>query len=343
MVGMTGFRTSIIRRIAFLAFALITYTVAGQEPLKIMPLGNSITRGSMCVNGNIYYSCVLNADSNAIGYRYRLYNLLNAAGYNFDFVGKHSYGYAIFDDPDNSGFDGIRSWQLADIMETGTSSSYNGQETPGPYLNYYPADIILLHIGTNDVLAGSTSVADVSRILDAIDTYENVSGKPVIVFLATILSEKNYPCDTHSGTIAFNTNLAAMAQARIQNGDHIVLVDMECGAGLDYYNDLVDQVHPDEAGYSKMGDMWFQAINNFNSAPLISSIPEQVTWRGTSFDTLNLDNYVTDVENTAQQMTWSVSPADPQYFNVVINSDRQVIVTPKDTAWSGSESLQFNV
>ncbi|HYW94568.1 MAG TPA: T9SS type A sorting domain-containing protein, partial [Bacteroidales bacterium] len=69
----------------------------------------------------------------------------------------------------------------------------------------------------------------------------------------------------------------------------------------------------------------------------------QVTWRGTPFDTLHLDNYVTDVENTAKQMTWTVSPADPQYFNVVINSNREVIVTPKDTTWSGSESLQFTV
>ena len=69
-----------------LVILLSSSPLFSQTTLKIMPLGNSITRGSMCLNGNIN-GCVLNSDADAIGYRFRLYNLLNAAGYNFDFVG----------------------------------------------------------------------------------------------------------------------------------------------------------------------------------------------------------------------------------------------------------------
>ncbi len=339
MLGLTGFRSSVIKLLSTGLIVTASVIVSAQDPIKIMPLGNSITRGSMCLNGHIS-SCSLNSDGNAIGYRYRLYNLLTAAGYSFDFVGKKNYGYNIFSDSQNSGFDGIRSSSLADVMETGTST-FTGLVTSGPYLNYYPADIILLHIGTNDVLAGYTSVSDVSRILDAIDTYENISGHPVIVFLAKIISEKNYSCNTHPGTIAFNENLISMAQTRISNGDHIVLIDMECNAGLNYTTDLVDEVHPDADGYTKMGDTWFQAINNFNSAPLVSAIPEQITQRGTPFTNVILDNYVYDVENLPSEMIWSFTPSSPQHFNIIIDSNREVNVTPIDPYWSGSEIVQF--
>ena len=148
-------------------FALSGSLILAQDELRILPLGNSITRGSMCLNGNIS-GCVRIDDSVAIGYRKRLDSLMNDASYNIDLVGNAQYGYAQMSDPDNAGFGGIRDDQLALVMETGTSS-HTGQVTPGPYLDYYPADIILLHIGTNDVYAGDYSTADVGRILDAID------------------------------------------------------------------------------------------------------------------------------------------------------------------------------
>ena len=126
----------------------LVFSAEAQE-LRILPLGNSITRGSMCTNGDIH-NCVHLPDAQAIGYRHRLITLMNNAGYDFDFIGNYKYGYGTMSDPDNAGFSAIRDHSLADIMETG-NSSHTGQVTPGPFLNYYPTDIILLHIGTNDV------------------------------------------------------------------------------------------------------------------------------------------------------------------------------------------------
>ncbi len=340
-MDLADYRKKLFTVASVLLMQLPVYFASAQDTLRIMPLGNSVTRGSMCTNGNIA-TCVENSDAEAIGYRYRLFNLMTSAGYNFDFVGVNNYGYGIFSDTENSGFDGIRSADLADVIQTGTSS-FTGLVTSGPYLNSYPADIILLHIGTNDVLAHLTSVSNVSRILNAIDTWEIANGKPVLVFVARILSKNGYPCNTNPEITAFNNNLVSMVQSRINGGDHIVLVDMECNAGIDYFNDFVDQVHPNQAGYTKMGDLWFQSINNYNSAPLIDPVPEQVTFRGTPFTPLVLDNYVSDVETPAGGMTWTYSPDNPQHFSISIGANRQVTATPLDPQWSGSETVQFRV
>ncbi len=313
--------------------------VMAQGELKILPLGNSITRGSMCVNGDIY-SCERINDSEAIGYRHRLFNLLTSAGYNFDFVGNAKFGYSIMSDPDNAGFSGIRDKELADIIETG-SSTHGGNITNGPYLETYPADVILLHIGTNDVLANDYNVSDIARLLDAVDDYENTHGHDVLVFIATVISQQNYSCNNHFGTRTFNDNLTSMVQNRINNGDKIVFIDMECAAGLNYYDDLVDQVHPNQTGYDKMGEYWFQRIDGFNNAPIVSQIPDQEVDRGTAFNTINLDNYVTDIEDNPQDITWTTIPSQPQNFNVSISSGRVATISPKDDQWSGSETIEF--
>ena len=66
--------------ILLLFTALPKEIVYAQATIRIMPLGNSITRGTMCTNGDIY-SCTDIADADAIGYRDRLFNLLTAAGH----------------------------------------------------------------------------------------------------------------------------------------------------------------------------------------------------------------------------------------------------------------------
>jgi len=311
-----------------------------QSLLRVLPLGNSITRGSMCLNGSVS-GCDHLGDSEAIGYRNRLYYLMTNAGYNVDFVGNYKYGYGIMPDPDNAGFDGIRDNALADVMETGTSS-YTGQVTPGPYLNYFPADVILLHIGTNDVLADDYfTVNDVANILDAIDDYETANNQPILVFLARIISRRNKSCNTDYGVTQYNSRLVTMAQSRISNGDLIVLVDMECGAGLNYYTDLIDEVHPNQTGYDKMGDKWFDVINNYNSKPVVSQIPNQARDRGSNFAQISLDSYVSDAEDDPQDMTWSVSPSVPEHFLISIDGNRKATISPTDPHWSGSETIDF--
>lgn len=228
-----------------------------------MPLGNSIMKGTICTNGDIF-SCQDIADSLSVGFRDSLYTMFTDSGYIVDFVGSETYGWAEIPDSNCAAFPGIRDNELADIMEFGNSPSYGVSPSPGPYLETFPADIVFLHIGTNDVLAGDTTdISDVERILDAIDSYELFSGNTVMVFLARIISQQGYDCGTHPGTVSYNARIDSLANARILAGDSLTLVDMECGAGLDYDNDLADQVHPNEDGYGKMANTWYPAIEEY--------------------------------------------------------------------------------
>ncbi len=237
------------------------------QTYRIMPLGNSLTRGTMCTNGSIS-PCTDISDEDAVGYREVLFDMLTSAGHDFDFVGSESGGGAIMTDTDHAGFPGIRDHQLASVMETGFSI-YTGLVTPGPYLESFPADIILLHIGTNDMLAGDLAVDGVERILDAIDDFETEFGHPIMVFLARIISTRGNPCDTDADVVEFNGNLDALAASRNALGDNIIVVDMECGAGLDYSADMIDQVHPNQAGYDKMGQTWYDSVDAYlNAIPL---------------------------------------------------------------------------
>ena len=39
---------------------------------------------------------------------------------------------------------------------------------------------------------------------------------------------------------------------------------MECDAGINYYTEMYDNVHPDSIGYVKMGQKWFDVIDSYN-------------------------------------------------------------------------------
>jgi hypothetical protein len=185
---------------------------ADGEPVRIMPLGDSITRGAW-------------GSPTDIGYRRPLWMLLAGAGCPVDFVGNFQDGSPADFDRDHNGIDGERDDQVADKV-------YG-------YLQSKPADVVLLHIGTN---ALDTSPADVEDILDEIDRYETDYGRPVKVLLARIINRNPYSATTTQ----FNDNVEAMALDRVTNPanpaypDDIVIVDMEDGAGINYSTDMED-------------------------------------------------------------------------------------------------------
>ncbi len=99
-------------------FAFLPTTYA-QARLKIMPLGDSITAGDR--NG---------------GYRHLLYDLLTQDGISFEFAGSLQGGDVP--DPHHEGHSG---WRI-DQIEDGIA---------GGWLEIYKPDLVLLHIGTNDI------------------------------------------------------------------------------------------------------------------------------------------------------------------------------------------------
>jgi hypothetical protein len=316
---------------------------AQSSELKILPLGNSLTYGWF--DGS-------ETDGDRISYRYQLYNLLNAAGYDFDFVGHAYTGYSVFPDAENGGIPGIKDEQLADVMTYGYYWKY-GQKinivSPNqPYLNAYPADIILLHIGTNDWINEEIygyQVAVLNQLFDAIDTYETTYLKEVLVIVARIINKKN-AFSVCEGPLSewkveyYNDELEALVNTRIAAGDKIKLIDMQCGADIDYTDDMLNDYHPTQIGYDKMGTHWFEEIDNINAAPVISNITITPVNEGQSFAPITLDNYVTDDYTSDANIVWTVSP-EPVHYDVTINSQRIATVSPKDPEWSGTEVITF--
>lgn len=312
--------------------------VSFSQTLKILPMGNSITWGT---------NVSPDPDAaNHTAYRYKLYQLLTQAGYSADFIGSRSTGYNVFSEAQHCGIPGITDDHLASILETGFNPhpSYNFYETAGPYLNYFPPDIILLEIGTNDVMSGDVYEIsnEINRILNAVDAYETSSGKPVIVFVALIISTKTGTgsCSSNNLVNIYNSNLASVVTSRISAGDKLVLVDMQCSANIDYSGDMLDTYHPYPSGYEKMGTTWFNSINSLNSAPLVNDIPNQTRSEGTPFATINLSAYVSDNETTNADIVWTFTPASPQYLNISI-AGQVATITPKDANWNGSETITF--
>jgi lysophospholipase L1-like esterase len=218
-----------------IAILSVSAGVFAADTVRIMPLGDSITRG--------YY-----VSAYSHGYREPLYDKLTAAGYNFDFVGSQNDGN--FPDPNHEGHDG---WKADNIIYALPS-----------WLNTYRPDVVLLHIGTNDITWNDQDANEVNGILDVIGNYEDANNKHVTVILALIINRK-IDSTKRLQTTQFNRDVNDMALNRIANGDDIIIVDME--SALDYNNgaDMADEVHPNDDGYGKMATVWYNALVDYFS------------------------------------------------------------------------------
>lgn len=230
--------------------------LSSQAQLRIMPLGNSLTYDNDTFDG--LPPTPTRPLSERIAYRKKLHELLTDAGYDFDFVGSENAGEAFFSDGDNAGFPGIEADDLRTLLTTGKIVqnnpflyNKNDQVTTGPYLDTFQPDVILLHIGTNSVANASPSV--VGEIFDEIDAYAIRSGIEVTVFMALIIKES----PNNPATQVFNNGISAIANARMSSNFKVIVVDMENGADIDYAAEMVDQWHPNNSGYEKMAQLWF--------------------------------------------------------------------------------------
>jgi len=226
------------------------------DTVRIMPFGDSITYDNS-------YADLDNPrpSSQRSGYRNYLWYKLQDANYNANFVGSRVAGNGVSPkfDPDNEGYPGWTSYQLAE-------KTYSLMQKSKP-------DIVLLHAGSNDWRESSSGI---ESILDEIDTYEEDSGNGVTVILALIINRR----ETTQWVRAFNANVKNMAQKRIANGDKIVIIDMEHNAGINYPKDFQDPVHPNDRGYRKMADLWYKAIMNIS---LVSKDTKSATQRFYNF------------------------------------------------------------
>jgi lysophospholipase L1-like esterase len=207
--------------------AIRKFATSPDTPFKIMPLGDSNTRGK---------------GSDPAGYRNNLWDLLQGDGFNIDFVGSQSTGFNSFDD----NHEGHGGWTIPQI-----AGSVNG------WLNSYQPDGILLMIGTNDTGSGTLSQMT-SNLNSLIDQITNQSPNARL-FVASLPPNTTTSSRTQL-TIDFNAEIPDIVDGKAAQGKNVTFVDV-FGA-LSTSDILSDGLHPTPDGYTKIAEVWHDAIAN---------------------------------------------------------------------------------
>lgn len=76
-----------------------------------------------------------------------------------------------------------------------------------------------------------------------------------------------------------------------------------------------------------------------NSPPVVANFSNQTILEGNSFATIQLDNFVTDIDNTDSQIVWTYSGNDK--LSIEIDVNRVAIIRIPDENWYGREVITF--
>lgn len=222
-----------MKNIATTLFLSILSGAAFAAPLRIMPIGDSITYGQ-------------GWDPHG-GYRAVLREKLVAAGYDVDYVGTQS---------DNQG----TLAQSGDVQHEG-HPGWNVERVASAFPDWSAAvdapHVILLKVGTNNCNGNhDTVMAQLRGLLDEIKRLQpsaHVVCATIITFLnGTEVGSNDAWVQEH------NALVRAEVASRAQAGDRISLVDIY--PVVSPTEGMSDDRHPNEAGYRAMADVWYSAI-----------------------------------------------------------------------------------
>ena len=239
VTGASGYITS-----SAATLTVLSYTrPQAPRPLRIMPLGDSITYGQ----------------GTAGGYRLPLYTSLTSVGYNVDYVGTRTdNGATGLPDSDHEGLSG---WTIGQL-DTNIIDWLFAINDP---------DVILLHIGTNDSGAGDFS----NRVdrLDQLVTKIATNRPSANIIVTTLLPRSDSAARNTAITNLFNPYVSGKVLAQRALGRKVTFLDMYSYLTT---GDLSDGLHPNSAGYVKMANAWLPAITNVvgvygdSSAPVVA-------------------------------------------------------------------------
>ncbi len=231
-----------------------TNAVEANSKIRIMPLGDSITDGFWTEGG----------------YRKYLSNNLTEKGYtNIDFVGPNGSDQATFNyhgetvsyDNNHAGYNGYSIQNVSNIFVSLNGIKEALQE--GNYMEQYSPDIILLEIGTNDILTFNLigSEKRLSGLLDyLLDNMENDG----VIFLSTVPYANMKPVQNELSNLiikSYNGLVKKIAKKYSAEGKNVKLVDVN--SVVDPSTDLYDELHPNEQGYEKMGNYWTNILDSY--------------------------------------------------------------------------------
>lgn len=216
----------------YIAFGKVTVPTT---PIKLMPLGDSITLG-----WNYYPGSSLPPPG---GYRTLLWQkLVQQDGKKIDFVGTLSSGPTELADKNHEGHSGERIDQIRASIDT--------------YLASAQPDVVLLTIGTNDVLQNYSMSAAPARLQDLVDRI--CTNRPnTRIVVSTIPPRPGL--DSRVNT--YNAAIPGVVTASQNKGCKTTYFNMN---SYMVSSDLAssDNTHPTMPGYDKMANAWYPYVSD---------------------------------------------------------------------------------
>ncbi|KAH6614103.1 SGNH hydrolase-type esterase domain-containing protein [Boeremia exigua] len=216
-------------RLGALAFGLLTVVaqVSAQKTVKIMPFGASIV--SRCWRANLQTK------------------LRNEGFTNFDFVGTQKSSCAGANiDQDHEGHPGS---QATDYAAKGNLTVWlNAVDTP---------DVILMLLGTNDVLLGKKPVGDILKAYDVLIEQMRAKNPKMHILFSNLLplDPARWPATGAQGIEQLNTAIRQYVPSKNTRDSPVVFVDNF--TGFDAVADTTDGEHPNDSGNEKMGSVFY--------------------------------------------------------------------------------------
>jgi GDSL-like lipase/acylhydrolase family protein len=210
-------------------------------PCVIMPLGDSITYGDQSTDQG--------------GWRTRLFHLAVMNKQSITFVG------GMMDGPDT--VDGVpfpKHHEGHSGYEIGGDHGITSFTTLA--VNGYPSQILLLGIGTNDFATMDDPAGAAMRLATLLDLILTTNPN-----LLLIVAQITPTMDDSINTLiqAYNAAIPGLVSSRAAAGKHIAMVDNYDALASDpnFKTDyLANNLHPNDAGYTKMAEAWYTKIGS---------------------------------------------------------------------------------
>ena len=213
--------------------------------LKIMPLGDSITQGTDTRNAT--------PPGVGGGYRLPLGNLLSSAGSAYDFVGDSRLNSVAGADPDHNGYPGRRTDEILNSLPTLLANN--------------PPDVVLLHIGTNDIMQGrtvSSAVSNLEKIIQGV--IANAPNRKLYVAKIIPFAVSQYVSESQANTWNAKAESYNQEVQRLATQYNVNMVDMYApGINGNTSKSIItaeanDGIHPGDQGNAEMARRWYNAF-----------------------------------------------------------------------------------
>lgn len=170
--------------------------------------------------------------STEAGYRLPLWNRVAAqARYRVDYVGTQQAGTV----PDRD-HEGHRGWKIGEIR-----AQIDG------WLTTARPQYVILHIGINDLAWGADPAVAAGQLTELVDRIQARQPGVIILLLGLIPTSQGL----QQQAAAYNQRAAGIIRPRV----HYI------GAPALGPGEMVDELHPNDAGYQRIGDVLYTELN----------------------------------------------------------------------------------